>query len=69
MKFNNHNNDNPFEHNHSNGFVVDHNSIHKTFHKTSYHEDIHNHNKIHEGMYLGKSNVFSPLNNNFDKNK
>lgn len=31
-------------------------------HKKDFHKSIHDHNKIHEGMHLGKDKVISPFN-------
>ncbi len=41
---------------------ISHSSIHDSMHKKDFHKSIHDHNKIHEGMHLGKDKVISPFN-------
>ncbi len=44
--------------------MIDHNDIHKNLmnHPDTKHEDIHDHDKIHEAMHLGSDNISNPMN-------
>ncbi len=51
-------------------FKIDHSSIHESMHNNNFHNDIHDHNKIHEAEHFGNDRIISPLNHgNQDNNK
>ncbi len=43
--------------------MIDHDDIHKNLlnHPDTIHKDIHDHDKIHEAMHLGKDKIKNPL--------
>lgn len=41
---------------------ISHSSIHESKHGKNFHSSIHDHNKIHESMHLGKDRITNPFN-------
>ena len=51
-----------FGHGSSSYSGISHSSLHDSKHEKDFHSSIHDHNKIHESMHLGKDKIISPFN-------